>query len=345
MDYECTQTCSAQGGDCCTGPETCPGTNLGSYPDCSGICCSQTCDSPPTCQGQGYQCCASGSCQGTEYGLYCSDSRLCCDACETSGDLVLWLPFNGNVNDASGNGHTVTNNRATPAEDRDGNPNSAYQFDGSNNFIEVQDSIDLDGMSKLSVCLWVNITSKSDWAFMLSKNTDNFVTSSYGFGLDDSGDQLFDFTIRTGSGTATARSDNPPPNLNQWYHICGIYDGSDVSLWMNGQEQSTPDYNSGSITDTSLPVRIGSAETEYFHGIIDDVRIYNTALSQNEIQALYQGQQQQTYHRSDNNPQDCVIDINELNAFMNRWRVSIADVGMPEMMEAIAKWKSGNSCS
>ena len=54
---------------------------------------------------------------------------------------------------------------------------------------------------------------------------------------------------------------------------------------------------------------------------------------------------QQTYHRADNNPSDCIIDINELIVFMNRWRVSIADVGMPEMMDAIERWKSGIGCS
>jgi len=53
----------------------------------------------------------------------------------------------------------------------------------------------------------------------------------------------------------------------------------------------------------------------------------------------------QTYHRADNNPPNCIISLDELIAFMNRWKVSIADVPMPEMMDAIAKWKSGSACS
>jgi len=54
--------------------------------------------------------------------------------------------------------------------------------------------------------------------------------------------------------------------------------------------------------------------------------------------------QTQQYHRADNNPQDCVIDTPEVMAFMQRWRVSIADVGMVEMMDAIEKWKAGTAC-
>ena len=53
---------------------------------------------------------------------------------------------------------------------------------------------------------------------------------------------------------------------------------------------------------------------------------------------------QVNYHRADTNT-NCVIDIDELIQFMNRWKVSIADVGMPEMMGAIAMWKSGSACS
>jgi hypothetical protein len=52
----------------------------------------------------------------------------------------------------------------------------------------------------------------------------------------------------------------------------------------------------------------------------------------------------QAYHRADNNPQDGCIDLGEMLAFMNRWKVSVADVSMREMMGAIALWKAGTGC-
>jgi hypothetical protein len=62
-----TATCSNQGGHCCISPDTCPGTTLGTYPDCTGTCCSQPCQSPPqTCTDLGYHCCDS-CVPGTEH--------------------------------------------------------------------------------------------------------------------------------------------------------------------------------------------------------------------------------------------------------------------------------------
>lgn len=315
------------------------------------------CDDGITCTID--ECTGSGAngCSQTLDDALCPDDPDCTSAtctltgcvyeppeCQTPTDgLVLWLPLDGDAEDASGNDNDGTVNGATLVDDMDGNPGNAYMFDGNDDYIEILDSAELDGMDDLTVCLWVNITSKSDWDYILSKSIDTFATSSYGIGMDNSPDQLIGFSIRTPSGTAIAKTDNSL-SLNQWYHVCGIYDGSEVSIWVNGIKQTDNDTNSGSIFDTSLPVRIGTAETNLFNGVIDDVRIYSTALTQQEIQAIYQDQQQ-TYHRADNNPSDCVIDTAEVMAFMQRWRVSIADVGMVEMMDAIAKWKLGNSCS
>ena len=84
--YAVPVTCADLGGvDCCTGSQTCPGTDLGASSDCADVCCSEMCTAP-TCQGQGYQCCdACGSGAHPQYDGDCPE-QVCCEACEVCSD-------------------------------------------------------------------------------------------------------------------------------------------------------------------------------------------------------------------------------------------------------------------
>ena len=73
---------------------------------------------------------------------------------------------------------------------------------------------------------------------------------------------------------------------------------------------------------------------------LSNIGVFSTT-GTHEVCDFQLGSTQQTYHEADTD-ENCEIDIDELMAFMNRWRVSIADVGMVEMMEAIGLWKGGN---
>ncbi|RKY55315.1 MAG: hypothetical protein DRP89_03575, partial [Candidatus Neomarinimicrobiota bacterium] len=69
--------------------------------------------------------------------------------------LVAYYPFNGNANDESGNGNDGTVNGATLTTDRFGNENSAYSFDGVDDYIMVQDSPELQfGTNDFTIALW-----------------------------------------------------------------------------------------------------------------------------------------------------------------------------------------------
>jgi len=83
-------------------------------------------------------------------------------------------------------------------------------------------------------------------------------------------------------------------NSNTWYHIVGVYDGSSsnagMSLYINGQLQSTSNSNGGSYTameNTTVSNRIGKRDS-FFKGTLDDARIYARALTTAEVQLLYQ---------------------------------------------------------
>ena len=71
--------------------------------------------------------------------------------------LVGYWPFNGNANDVSGNGNNGTVNGATLTNDRNGNANSAYSFDGTTNYIEVADNNTLDLTNNYTFSVWVKI--------------------------------------------------------------------------------------------------------------------------------------------------------------------------------------------
>lgn len=79
-------------------------------------------------------------------------------------------------------------------------------------------------------------------------------------------------------------------NDNTWHHVAAVYDGANVTLYVDGSSDGSV-AKTGNLTTSSRNVRIGARHTtsmgEYFTGIIDDVRIYNKALSASEIQQIH----------------------------------------------------------
>ena len=77
-------------------------------------------------------------------------------------------------------------------------------------------------------------------------------------------------------------------NDGQWHHVAGVYDGSVMSLYIDG-ELDVSSICKGSIDVTDKPLYIGENSEEpnrFWNGLIDDVRIYNCGLSQSEIEGL-----------------------------------------------------------
>jgi len=287
--------------------------------------------------------CSSVTCSGT---TGCEYFPVGCQS-PPAGDAELWLPFNGGqIADMSGNNHPITvNGNPSPDSDKDGIANSALYFDGVDDYLNLGTGLfGIDQSGEFTISLWVNMENNLGSYNSLIKR------SQYNnpFGVLIYSDNRVRNMARTISDDVYRVHSNAL-NPDVWYHVAVTYSDSRMVSYQNGQEIESID-NPGTLDtlethDTTIGAVFDGTFIQQFNGIMDDIRIYNSALSQPEIQALYEGQQQQTYHRADNNPQDCVIDINELMAFMNRWKVSIADVGMVEMMDAIARWKLGNACT
>ena len=212
--------------------------------------------------------------------------------------LVGYWPFNGNANDVSGNGNNGTVNGATITTDRNGNVNSAYSFNGTSNFIEVQDNNLLDVSNNFTISLWMKI---SDYAVALSSDPQSTVLSKprqlgfatgyaisayYNLNLNKFS---FSYNIGTSGGGQTSNAATP---LNTWINVIYTYDGSTSKLYKNGVLESSS-MISYVLPNFSTSLFFGkefdntSTSKRYFKGLIDDVGIWNRALTQQEITNLF----------------------------------------------------------
>jgi hypothetical protein len=198
--------------------------------------------------------------------------------------LKLFYPFNGNALDLSGNGNDGKVLGATPTYDRYGNANSAYDFDGINDLIITKYSFDYE---LRTVSVWV----KADNIMGSNFYSKNFLSQD-SYQLDWG---LFESKFVDGSLTIRAGGEYSPfmiaGNSGSWFHIVLIRDYELCSYYVNGQFIGSA--LSGFVGSTynpnvNLVIGAGRAMTnQYFDGVIDDLRIYNRVLSEEEVLSLY----------------------------------------------------------
>jgi hypothetical protein len=205
--------------------------------------------------------------------------------------LVAWYPFNGNANDESGNGNNGINNGATLTADRNGNANKAYSFN-SNNITTSYSGISGNGARTIS--FWYNLSqnsSQTDMASMVGYGGSGSAGGAWGCAIFQN-QPLIDVSASYAIYNSTA-------NINSWYFYCVTYDPSNGSnvlstrLYINGilQTSTTKTYNTGIAINTgkNSPLTIGSANTpeSNFFGKLDDIGIWNRALTPLEITKLF----------------------------------------------------------
>jgi hypothetical protein len=207
--------------------------------------------------------------------------------------LVAYYPFNGNPNDASGNGNNGIVNGATLTPDRFGNANSAYSFNGINNNISFA-SLPLTQVDDWTMTAWLQPASLNQAGIAVSMGYDPGPSApggnGYSFGIlgqdayplyETLGNQLFGaFGYVEGFyGGFTFTS------TNQWYQVVMMRSAGVTTFYVGGVATPTGT-TSTPLTPTAFT--IGSENgLRYFNGAIDDVRIYNRALSSNEVAQLY----------------------------------------------------------
>lgn len=210
--------------------------------------------------------------------------------------LVAFYPFNGNANDESGNNNNGIIYGATLTEDRFGNPESAYNFNGLNNYILVRNPVGLSN-SKYSFSLWLNISQlplTHQCNFILELGYPNlqghviainnqFTQTNPTSGWSVNSPNLSSSRINFQTGIL--------PNINTWYHLTFIRNDTSVYIYENGIILKHVLTN-GEFASYPDPVNLylGSRslvwDNYFFNGIIDDIRVYNRVLTDSEINEL-----------------------------------------------------------
>jgi hypothetical protein len=182
------------------------------------------------------------------------------------------------VTDASGNGHTGTISGATrTTAGRNGN---ALSFDGVNDMVNVADSAALD-ITRMTVMAWVRPSTLAGYRTAVIKERSGGLAYALYAHSDTARPQGW---INTGGNDILADG-TAALSLNTWTHLAATYDGSSFRLYVNGALVRTRSA-SGNIVSSTQMLLIGGNTVwgEFFAGVIDDVRVYNRALSQSEVQ-------------------------------------------------------------
>ncbi len=201
-----------------------------------------------------------------------------------TSSLVSWWPMdeNGgtNVPDESGQ-NTGT---AISAQWTTGVIGNCLDFDGANSYVSIPNHGSLNFSNRVTIMAWANtrdykeakIAQKGDWD---------------GHGIGGSKWNGWKGHIRTPNGTESIEWTNGRPVLNQWYHIAITYDGSVLKMYINGQLNNSRNVT-GVLNINSRGASIGSDNggQKFFNGLIDEVKFFDEALTQTEIQAVYNGQ-------------------------------------------------------
>ena len=258
------------------------------------------------------------------------------------GHIVAYYPFNGNANDASGFNNNGTVNGAVPASDRMGNPSQAYLFNGSSSWIQVPNSASLNFDSSITVAFWMNIKAAYPTREQYPISHGNW-QNRWKFSISNPSNKVR-WTVRTMTSTKDLDS-RTLLSLNRDYHVVGVYNGSDFELYLNGELEAFTAL-SGLISHTTYDLSIGRSlpsEGAYsFNGVLDEVRIYDYALSYQEIQELYRSTTGVQEEQGPSVPKETVLYENYPNPFNPSTTVKYS-VGVASGGWQVASYEGGGS--
>jgi len=205
-----------------------------------------------------------------------------------SADLVGYWNFDegsGDVAvDSSGNGNDGTIN---------GTPNwvagqigSALDFDGSSNFVEIPHSESLSMTEQITIAAWTNMRANSSGEMLIVSKGGWQPDMPYELSEDNGAVIFWQFYDTEGRDNCSPES----PPADEWHHIAATYDGTVFKCYIDGELGEEWEYT-GTIPQNELSVTIGRRSTggNFFDGMIDEVMIFDHALSDDEIPKIMLG--------------------------------------------------------
>ena len=213
--------------------------------------------------------------------------------------LVAYYPFNGNANDESGNGKNGTVDGANLTSGRFDNETSSYSFDGEDDWIDFIEHPNLKIKNSLTYSAWINIEGMTNFMGIIGTGEGTVLTKTSSMLMVNTDYNLV-FEIGNGSERKTITDVEKILDQNNWYHVVGTFNSDDgfIKLYLDGLLVESLDTNISSlltdIPDSDNRFKIGVRDLYnsgytygYFKGKIDDVGIWNRALTEQEIQNLH----------------------------------------------------------
>ncbi len=232
--------------------------------------------------------------------------------------LVGWWGFNGNALDGSGNGNHGIVNGATLTTDRFGNQNGAYSFDGNLNHIQIQPSLTLNNFNNaITISTWIYSVGPSgnpsyggqDLQGIFGPATHlggdgGFFLRLFDSNWDSVNNRVVDFACALPyNGILNNNSSSLVLNTNTWVNVICTFNSPIVKIYRNGMLVDSLQVNfglSGSLNTSGRYYTIGQCidwwgsgvpiAIQSFNGKIDDIGIWNRALTPQEITNLYNSQ-------------------------------------------------------
>ncbi len=212
---------------------------------------------------------------------------------------IAKYPFNSNAENTISTNYDGTVNGVVLSEDRDLNPNSAYEFDGVDDYISINNQPVINS-SNFTITAWANMAGSGGGThalnpiFIQRNNVISATSSLIGLFAEYNNNQVTFMVRNQNSGILTPTSiSSPSPNYNEWHFYAAVKDSTSLTLYIDSVEVgSVPcpvlgSFNTGADnTDIGRHYYSGAAKS-FFNGKIDDVEIHNCALSEDEILDIY----------------------------------------------------------
>ena len=212
--------------------------------------------------------------------------------------MVLHMNFENNLSDTSGYGNNGGAANQTFTADPWGHPNSAYLLNGNNNYITVPNSASLNPADQWTVASWFRLDSiTSNYITFLQKGgaaLPCWSNREYALHIKQNFSSYYFLMYAAGDGSCQHEVDSYSYSVGQWIHLVGVYDRRNhvLKIYVNGQltGQQSDSYSTFNVSDRPLLIGISEESDPQYTpvlGAIDDLRMYNRALTDMQVQLLY----------------------------------------------------------
>lgn len=241
-----------------------------------------------------------GYCNGTDfdgdglkynYSWYRNDGLIKTGTTPSFSDYVMYHNMDDTIDGSSG----YENNAIIYGDTfkTTGLIEDAYSFDGDGDYFRIEPKYSLDIINNITISAWIKSRNNTDRKTILSYYQVGVSSTTTGYGLYIKDDKIV-FTIGNTTEFDEVVSNNDI-TTGEWYHIAGVANSSNLCVYINGIQNNCTERTAIAITDRNYYAAIGANIKQvidaglyswYFDGLIDEVRLYNRFLTQDEVTAI-----------------------------------------------------------